>query len=123
MRENFYAVACALSFLVIAACATTSDDAIVSQTDGEAISANSVEKAPTAEPSELTKTATVSNAEKEEVDDDRVICKRRAPTGSRFKVKECRTWREWKQIEENSRALVDGNQRASRFNTPAGGGR
>ncbi|MEO0612207.1 MAG: hypothetical protein AAFY83_02655, partial [Pseudomonadota bacterium] len=120
MLKHMLCLLSALSFTLIAACATTET---VSPATAKADLATGAEKGSSSADGDLTKTAAATADEKSEADDNRVICKRRPVTGSRFPKKECRTWREWKQIEDNSRALVEGNQRASRFNTPAGGGR
>ena len=70
-----------------------------------------------------TQVATADASDSEGADDNRIICKRERVTGSKFAKKVCMSWREWKQLQDNSRALVEGNQRAARFNTPDGGGR
>lgn len=43
------------------------------------------------------------NVAEAEVDEDRIICKRIMRTGTRFTKKECRSWREWREMMEISR--------------------
>jgi len=104
-----------MSLAYLTACTSINDvSADASQTDGT----QSVSKSNAKGDDQSIKTA-----DSNEVDEDRIICKRRPSTGSRFVKKECRTWRQWKALEQNSRDLVNGNQRAARFTTPDGGGR
>ncbi|WDI33203.1 hypothetical protein PUV54_08335 [Hyphococcus flavus] len=51
----------------------------------------------------------------QEVDDSRVICKRTQVTGSRFRKNICRTWGEWKAIEDSSRSATEEAQRRSQM--------
>ena len=58
----------------------------------------------------------------EEVDDSRVICKRKQVTGSRFAKNICMTWAEWKDMEERSKDYITNHQRRmTQQGNPQGG--
>lgn len=42
----------------------------------------------------------------EDVDMDRIICKRSIPTGTRFARKECRSLREWREMREATQDVL-----------------
>lgn len=95
-----------LGAILLGACATT---------DATVASNAAAETPATTETAADATEATDENAqETAELDEDRVICKRIIVTGSRFKKNVCRTWAEWKQIEETSQRNTDAIQRSMR---------
>ena len=94
-----------------AACATAPSNEMAS-----AQSEASVEAATPAENQEgvAQETAVASS----EVDDDRIICKRTIVTGSRFAKKVCKTWGEWKALEQDSQDGLNRTQRMGTYGTP-----
>lgn len=84
-------------------------------TNGASVASNASAEAPATVESADEATAEADNdKEVAELDEDRVICKRTIVTGSRFKKNICRTWAEWKQIEDESSRSVDTLQRRMR---------
>ena len=97
------------ALLLLAACVTPEPQSTTATDEPAAAVATADGEAPT------------TTAAAEEVDQDRVICKRLIITGSRFKQKVCHTWKEWQEIEEAARANADEIQRRSRGQfTPSG---
>lgn len=45
---------------------------------------------------------------------DKVICRRHKPTGSRLSEKICMTARQWQQMSEDSRSILEQSRRAPR---------
>lgn len=88
---------CFVGAALLGACATN-NATVASNAAAEAAEANE---------------AAVQQAAAEE-DGDRIICKRIIVTGSRFKKNVCRTWAEWKEIEDQSSRSVDTLQRRMR---------
>ncbi|MFQ5564381.1 MAG: hypothetical protein ACE5FO_12525 [Parvularculaceae bacterium] len=93
-----------------AACATNESQIIAAENSVAAESARSAESGDAAEQDVVA-----------EVDNDRVICKRKIVTGSRFPKKVCMTWGEWKALEGESSGLVENIQRRGVQNDPFGG--
>ena len=55
-------------------------------------------------------------------DMDRIICKRSIPTGTRFARKECRSAREWREMREAVRSIMDeGSRRTLQTDVPGSG--
>ncbi len=97
-----------------AACATAPSNEMAS-----AQSEASVEQATPAEGQEGDAATTqVAAKVEEEIDYDRVICKRTIVTGSRFSKKICKTWRQWKALEDASQEGLDRSQRLGTVGTP-----
>lgn len=71
-------------------------------------------EAPPAEPS-------ASAAEQQVADDDKVICRRTAVVGSRFKKRICGTRREWATLRARGKDTTRDMQRAGRGLDPNGG--
>lgn len=96
-----FVLLCFLGASLLGACAT----------NGATVSSNAA-----AETTEAAETAAPEENVREtaEVDESRVICKRTIVTGSRFKKNICRTWAEWKQIEDQSQRNTDTIQRTMR---------
>lgn len=62
-----------------------------------------------------------TTASDEEVDEDRIICKRMIPTGTRFAKRECRSWREWREMREATQDILnEGQRRNLQVDTPRG---
>jgi hypothetical protein len=55
-------------------------------------------------------------------DDDKVICRRTAITGSRFKKRLCGTRKEWEEMRNRSKDATQGMQRSGRGLEPDTGG-
>ena len=62
-----------------------------------------------------------TTASAEEVDEDRIICKRTIATGTRFAKRECRSWREWREMQEATRSILDEGQRRNLQSDVPGG--
>ena len=101
-----------------AACTTSAYNSEVAQT--EAPIESSVE-APADD--SAVQDAQVASLEEDAVDDDRVICKRTIVTGSRFKKKVCKTWAEWKLLEEQAQQGLGRSQQLGTTGTPDALGR
>ena len=54
----------------------------------------------------------------ESTDKNRVICKRTTVTGSRFSKKVCKTWDEWRFLEEQSKQGLERTQQLGTVGTP-----
>lgn len=53
--------------------------------------------------------------------EDRIICKRTVPTGTRFARKECRSWREWREMMEATQDIMrEGQLRNLQSDVPRG---
>lgn len=62
--------------------------------------------------------APVSNAPTSQDNPDRVICKREAATGTRFTKRVCHTAREWEQMRQDARDVMQQGQ--SHQSNPSG---
>ena len=107
-----------IAFLALsaAACATTG-------ADNREMRANSVMEEIVEKDPDMT--AEEANTAREfvmrEEDGDRVICKRRQVTGSRFHKKVCMTWREWQDLEERGDFFTERmRQKSSQVDVPRG---
>ncbi|MEO1151012.1 MAG: hypothetical protein AAFW83_08485 [Pseudomonadota bacterium] len=106
------------------ACATTTDRAADEVADNVATQATDanvpvetvVDASAITENESNTKTATNTD---EEVDENRIICKRQQVTGSRFAKKICRTWAEWKQSADVGREFAEQSSRRGGLISPA----
>lgn len=93
-----------IGVMSMSACATTSDQAQASQ-----------EVAPAATPAASPPSHTVQFAE------DRMVCKKKTLTGSRFAKKVCMTATQWAKMEANAKKTTqDLQNRGGRTNQPTG---
>ena len=98
-------ITAAASCMLVAGCTTTDYAA-----NDAPKSTATVEVAETTSEATETDEMQVASAESE-VDDDRVICKQKIVTGSRFKKRLCMTWGEWKAQEQGARTATGDMQR------------
>ena len=98
-------------FSLVAACATAPSNEMASAQSEASVEAPAEGQEGAVETTQLA-------ANDAEVDDDRIICKRTIVTGSRFAKKVCKTWGEWKALEQDSQDGLNRTQRMGTYGTP-----
>jgi len=122
-RYTKFAVLPVIAFL--SACTTYDSQTVDSQAAATETETQVVAEAPADAGAAVASSAAESAGETQEVAEvvqDRVICKRRIITGSRFKKKTCMKWSEWKTMENQAQGLVgDAQRRGTYGNIPVDG--
>lgn len=74
------------------------------------------------ETTKVTSTKTKSASVSSEAPEDRKVCKRTVPTGSRFAVKTCMTSAQWQELREQGKnSTSEFQRRSSQVGNPKGG--
>ncbi|MHA7873383.1 MAG: hypothetical protein ACX939_13625 [Hyphococcus sp.] len=100
----------AVGVLLLSACATNyAETAANNEVEADEASSENVERRAS---------INFNNAAEGE---DRIICKRTIQTGTRFSKKECRSWREWREMMEATQDIMrEGQMRNLQTDVPAG---
>lgn len=111
MSARLY-LAVAAGGLLLSACATNYNETA----SNNAVDVEAQEAAPNVE------RRTSINFQDAVKDEDRIICKRTIRTGTRFPTRECRSWREWREMMEVTRDILrEGEMRNLQTDVPGGG--